>query len=96
MAAERTRLSGLDTAFLCLERDITPMQLGALAIFQSSSPVPAEQVAALLADRARRLPRLGRRVRRSWFPPGSATWADDPGFRPEDHISTHHMDGPDG
>ncbi|MGQ0775114.1 MAG: wax ester/triacylglycerol synthase family O-acyltransferase [Pseudonocardiales bacterium] len=96
MAVERLRLSGLDTAFLCLERDITPMQLGALAIFQSSRPVLAEEVAALLADRARQLPRLSRRVQRSWYPPGSATWADDPGFRPEDHIHVHHLGGPDG
>ncbi|MGH3940223.1 MAG: wax ester/triacylglycerol synthase family O-acyltransferase [Pseudonocardiaceae bacterium] len=93
---ERIRLSGLDTAFLCLERDITPMQLGALAIFRSSGPVLAEEVAALLTDRARRLPRLNRRVQNSWFPPGSATWAADPEFRPEDHIHTHHLEGPDG
>ncbi|MGH3912363.1 MAG: wax ester/triacylglycerol synthase family O-acyltransferase [Pseudonocardiaceae bacterium] len=95
MAAERLRLSGLDTAFLCLERDITPMQLGALVIFQPSRPMSAEQVASLLAERVRRLPRLGRRVQRAWFPPGSATWADDPGFHPADHIHAHHLSGAD-
>lgn len=95
MAAERLRLSGLDTAFLCLERAVTPMQLGALVVFQPSRPVLAEQIAALLVDRVRRLPRLGRRVQRAWYPPGSATWADDPGFRPEDHIHAYHLDSPD-
>ncbi len=96
MTVERRRLSGLDMAFLCLERDITPMQLGALAIFRASRPVQPEQVVSLLADRARNLPRLGRRVQGAWFPPGSATWADDPGFRAEDHIELHHLEPPGG
>ncbi len=72
------------------------MQLGALAIFRTSRPVHPEQVVSLLADRARQLPRLGRRVQRAWFPPGSARWADDPGFRPEDHIHLHHVAGHGG
>ncbi|MGH3904666.1 MAG: wax ester/triacylglycerol synthase family O-acyltransferase [Pseudonocardiaceae bacterium] len=96
MTVERRRLSGLDMAFLCLERDITPMQLGALAIFRSGRPVQPEQVVSLLADRARELPRLSRRVQGAWFPPGSATWADDPGFRAEDHIQLHHLEPPGG
>jgi WS/DGAT/MGAT family acyltransferase len=96
MAAEPLRLSGLDTAFLCLERDITPMQLGALAIFRPSGPVRPEQVVSLLAARARQLPRLGRRVQRAWFPPGSATWTDDPEFRPEDHVHAHDLAGQGG
>ncbi|MGH4023965.1 MAG: wax ester/triacylglycerol synthase domain-containing protein, partial [Pseudonocardiaceae bacterium] len=92
MAAERRRLTGLDTAFLSLERAITPMQLGSLAIFHSDRPVRPEAVVRLLADRARRLPRLGRRVQPAWFPPGTATWADDPDFTPEEHIHLHHLD----
>lgn len=96
MAAERRRLTGLDTAFLSLERAITPMQLGSLAIFRADRPVRAGAVVRLLADRARRLPRLGRRVQPAWFPPGTATWADDPGFAPEEHIGLHRLDAPDG
>lgn len=94
MAAEQRRLTGLDTAFLSLERAITPMQLGSLAIFRSDRPVRPEAVVRLLAARARRLPRLGRRVQPAWFPPGTATWADDPDFLPEEHIHLHHLDGP--
>lgn len=96
MAAERRRLTGLDTAFLSLERAITPMQLGSLAIFRANRPVRPEAVVRLLADRARRLPRLGRRVQPVWFPPGTATWADDPGFAPEEHIRLHHLEAPGG
>ncbi|HEX2298089.1 MAG TPA: wax ester/triacylglycerol synthase family O-acyltransferase, partial [Pseudonocardiaceae bacterium] len=96
MAAERRRLTGLDTAFLSLERAVTPMQLGSLAVFRSDRPMRAEAVARLLADRARRLPRLGRRVQPAWFPPGTATWAEDPGFIPEEHIRLHQLDAPAG
>ena len=96
MAAQRRRLTGLDTAFLALERAITPMQLGSLAIFRADRPVRAEAVVRLLAERARRLPRLGRRVQPACFPPGTATWVDAPNFTPEEHIRLHHLDGPGG
>jgi diacylglycerol O-acyltransferase / wax synthase len=56
------RLTGLDTAFLCLDRDVSPMHLGALAIFRPVHPDDPGRLAALLADRARRLPQLRQRV----------------------------------
>lgn len=87
------RLSGLDTAFLSLERDVTPMQLGALAIFRTKRPTSAQQVAELLVERAQHIPRLRRTVQPSWFPPGSALWSDDPRFHAEDHIQVHEGNG---
>lgn len=86
------RLSGLDSAFLSLERDIAPLQLGALAIFRSPRPVSGHAVADLLAQRVSDTPRLRRTLRRSWFPPGSAEWYDDPRFEPENHVHLHHLD----
>ncbi|HEV7452585.1 MAG TPA: wax ester/triacylglycerol synthase family O-acyltransferase [Pseudonocardiaceae bacterium] len=86
------RLSGLDTAFLCLDRDVSPMHLGALAIFRPVRPEDPGRVAALLVDRVQRLPQLRQRVQPAWFPLVAATWADDPGFRAEDHIHLHHLD----
>lgn len=62
------RLSGLDTAFLCLGRDVSPMHLGALAIFRPIRPGDPERVAALLTDRAQLLPELRQRVQPAWFP----------------------------
>jgi hypothetical protein len=50
------RLSGLHTAFLCLDRDITPMNLGGLAIFRPAQPPDPGRIACLLADRAQRHP----------------------------------------
>ncbi|MGH3887480.1 MAG: hypothetical protein ACRDSZ_13085 [Pseudonocardiaceae bacterium] len=39
------RLSGLDTAFLCLDREVSPMHLGGLAIFRPARPGDPERVA---------------------------------------------------
>ena len=88
------RLSGLDTAFLCLDRDVSPMHLGGLAIFRPAHPGDPERVVGLLADRAQRLPQLRQRVQPAWSPLAAAMWADDPGFRAEDHIHLHHLDCP--
>jgi len=90
------RLTGLDTAFLCLDHAVSPMHLGALAIFRPVHPGDPGRVVALLVDRAQRLPQLRRRVQPAWFPLAPATWADDPGFRAENHIHLHHLDGPGG
>ncbi|MGQ0778895.1 MAG: wax ester/triacylglycerol synthase family O-acyltransferase [Pseudonocardiales bacterium] len=86
------RLSGLDTAFLCLDHDLSPMHLGALAIFRSAQPGDPMRVVGLLAERAQRLPQLCQRVQPARFPLAAATWVDDPAFRAEDHIHLHHLD----
>jgi diacylglycerol O-acyltransferase / wax synthase len=86
------RLTGLDTAFLCLDRDVSPMHLGALAIFRPVNLGDPGRVAALLADRAQRIPQLRQRVQPAGFPLAAATWADDPGFCAKDHIQLHHLD----
>jgi hypothetical protein len=52
--AAPVRLAGLDTA--------SPMHLRALVTFQPAELPDAERVAALLAERAQRLPQLRRRV----------------------------------
>ncbi|HEY6425497.1 MAG TPA: wax ester/triacylglycerol synthase domain-containing protein, partial [Pseudonocardiaceae bacterium] len=94
MAADR--LTGLDTAFLSLESHASPMHLGALAIFRPVGPGPPGhpgRVAALVADRLAQLPQLRQRVQPAWFPLGTATWAEDPEFRVENHIHRHHLGG---
>jgi WS/DGAT/MGAT family acyltransferase len=63
-----------------------------LAIFRPVHPGDPERVVGLLADRAQLLPQLRQRVQPAWSPLAAATWADDPGFRAEDHIHLHHLD----
>ncbi|MBE8520197.1 wax ester/triacylglycerol synthase family O-acyltransferase [Amycolatopsis sp. H6(2020)] len=82
-------LSALDVAFLCLESETTPMHMGAVVTFTARGPVDPAALTALLARRAARLPKLRQRARTELFPPGSASWSDDPGFVAGDHI--HHV-----
>lgn len=89
-----TQLSGLDTAFLCLDSSSTPMNLGALALFAPSQPVHPARIAELLRVRAERIPRLRQRVRASLLPMGVARWVEDHDFDAADHIHTHHLPRP--
>lgn len=89
-----TQLSGLDTAFLCLDSTATPMNVGALALFAPAQPEHPTRLAELLRARASRIPRLRQRVRASLLPPGMANWVDDPAFDATKHIHTHHLPRP--
>ncbi|MEV5713288.1 wax ester/triacylglycerol synthase family O-acyltransferase [Amycolatopsis mediterranei] len=82
-------LSALDVAFLCLESETSPMHMGAVVTFTARGPVDPAAMTALLAQRAARLPKLRQRARTELFPPGSASWSEDPGFVAADHI--HHV-----
>jgi diacylglycerol O-acyltransferase / wax synthase len=71
---------------------VSPMHLGSLAIFRPVHLGDPGRVAALLAERAQRIPQLRQRVQPAGFPLAAATWADDPGFCAKDHIQLHHLD----
>ncbi|HUR76255.1 MAG TPA: wax ester/triacylglycerol synthase family O-acyltransferase [Sporichthya sp.] len=88
-------LSPLDISFLTVESDATPMTIGAVAVLAPESTDPAELV-ELLRTRARAIPRLRRKLRSDLFPPVSASWAEDPGFRPDAHVRLHHAVGEGG
>ncbi|WP_082857629.1 wax ester/triacylglycerol synthase family O-acyltransferase [Amycolatopsis regifaucium] len=85
------QLSALDVAFLCLESDTTPMHMGAVVTFRPHGQVHARKLTALLAERAARIPKLRQRPRTVLFPPGAASWAEDPDFVASEHISHHHL-----
>lgn len=85
------RLTGLDTAFLCLDHDVSPMHLGALAYFRPVRAGDPDRLVRLLADRAGRLPQLCQRVRPGWLPLAAPRWVEDPEFRVEDHIHLHRL-----
>ncbi|MBC6450793.1 wax ester/triacylglycerol synthase domain-containing protein [Actinokineospora xionganensis] len=86
-----TPLSGLDVAFLSLERASTPMHVGAVAVFRPETPVDPDEVARLLAARIDAMPKLRKRVRSTLFPPGGAEWASTPDFRAADQISAYRL-----
>ncbi|SFQ43531.1 wax ester/triacylglycerol synthase domain-containing protein [Amycolatopsis rubida] len=84
-------LSSLDVAFLCLSRETAPMQMGAALVFAPERPVDPDRLTALLARRAANIPPLRRKIRAGLFPPGSATWVDDPDFRAVKHLRHHRL-----
>lgn len=84
-------LSSLDVAFLCLSRETAPMQMGAALVFAPEEAVDPDRLTALLARRAADIPPLRRKIRAGLFPPGSATWVDDPDFRAVNHIRHHRL-----
>jgi WS/DGAT/MGAT family acyltransferase len=85
-----TPLSALDVAFLSLEGETTPMHMGAAVTFRPRRPVDPRRLAALLAERAGKIPKLRQIARSSIFPPGTANWKDDPQFDATRHIHLHH------
>ncbi|WP_326569618.1 wax ester/triacylglycerol synthase family O-acyltransferase [Amycolatopsis rhabdoformis] len=87
----RTPLSSLDVAFLCLESETAPMHMGAVLVFTSRGRVDGGELTGLLAARARKMPQLRRKMRAELFPPGAATWADDPNFVAAQHIHHHEL-----
>ncbi|MGI8312853.1 wax ester/triacylglycerol synthase domain-containing protein [Saccharopolyspora hattusasensis] len=92
----RQAISALDMVFLCLERELTPMHLGAVAVFGPGRPVDGARLVELIADRASRQPCLRLRVNKSWLVPGHAHWEPQPGFDAENHVSAHHLPYPGG
>lgn len=85
----RTRLTGLDVAFLALERPTSPMHLGAVGVFRPSAAVDGAAVAALLAERAGAIPRLRAAIRPT--PLGGASWEPVRAFRAADHIRAFRL-----
>ncbi|HEX3789581.1 MAG TPA: wax ester/triacylglycerol synthase family O-acyltransferase [Pseudonocardiaceae bacterium] len=88
------RLSGLDTAFLCLDSRSAPMNLGALTIFAPSQAVHPTRLVELLRDRAGRIPRLRQRARSMLMPLGAVQWVPDPDFDVSRHVHAHHLPRP--
>ncbi|SEM42709.1 wax ester/triacylglycerol synthase domain-containing protein [Streptacidiphilus jiangxiensis] len=88
-----TRLSPLDHAFWSLESPDAPMHIGALAVFGAGRAGAADpgDVAALLAERAQRVPRLRRRVRTSRAPWEAPVWEEQPDFDASAHIVRHEL-----
>jgi WS/DGAT/MGAT family acyltransferase len=76
-----------------MEGETTPMHMGAVVTFHPRGQVDPRRLAALLAERAVKIPKLRQVARPSLFPPGSAAWAEDPEFDAKRHIHVHRASG---
>lgn len=88
------QLTGLDTAFLCLEGPSSPMSIGAVVIFAPSQPTHPTRLVQLLRERAEAIPRLRQRVESSWLSLTGVRWGDDPDFEAAQHIHAHRLSRP--
>ncbi|MFI5045786.1 MAG: wax ester/triacylglycerol synthase family O-acyltransferase [Acidimicrobiia bacterium] len=86
------RLSALDESFLHLERDDTPMHVGAVAVLEADPFRDAngrfrlDDVRALVEARLALLPRFRRTVMVPPFGAGRPIWVDDPAFDVARHV----------
>jgi diacylglycerol O-acyltransferase / wax synthase len=85
----RTRLTGLDEAFLAVESPSAHMHVGWVAIFEPPQGAPAPSFAELRAHIERRLPRAPRYrqlLRGVPLSLGAPVWVDDPLFDVSRHV----------
>jgi WS/DGAT/MGAT family acyltransferase len=73
-----------------MEGESTPMHMGAVVTFRPRRQVDGGNLAALLAERAAKIPKLRQLARTALFPPGAASWTEDPEFDATRHIHLHH------
>jgi diacylglycerol O-acyltransferase / wax synthase len=89
------RMSLLDAAFLYVENDVTPMQIGGVAILEGPPPTH-DELAARFAAMLSLVPRYRQKVH---FPPlnvGLPSWIDDPHFNLDYHLRRSAVPSPGG
>src|SRR6266851_440427 len=83
--ANADRLSGLDSSFLHLERDVAHMHVAACAVVEGPPPAYDELLEAIVS-RLHQVPRYRQRLAFVPLEQGRPVWVDDPHFNPEYHI----------
>ena len=88
------RLSGIDAAFLYLERKEIPLNIAAVGIFDG--PLPFREFVANIDSKLDLVPRYRQVVVPPPFNLGYPTWEYDPYFDIKRHIFRVHLDAPGG
>ena len=78
-------MSPIDSSFLHIENDITPMHIGGVSIFEGPPP-PFEDLRAMVAGKLDLVPRYRQKVRFVPLAVGSPAWIDDPHFSLDYHV----------
>ncbi len=98
------RLSGMDAAFLALETDTMHMHVGAVMVFDASSPtvdhdLPTryfDRLHSVIEERIHLVPPLRRRVVRVPFGIHHPMWVEDPDFEIDYHLRRASLPAPGG
>ena len=86
------RLSGIDAAFLYLERKEIPLHIAGVCVFDG--PIPFRQFVRHISSRLHLIPRYRQKIAPAPFNIGYPTWADDPAFDIRNHIFRVRLDAP--
>lgn len=90
--APTRRLSGVDAAFLYLERKEIPLHIAAVALFEE--PIPFDEFVRNIDSKLNLLPRYQQVVVSPPFDLGYPTWEPDPHFDITRHIFEVDLDAP--
>jgi diacylglycerol O-acyltransferase / wax synthase len=88
------RLSGIDAAFLYLERKEIPLNIAGVCVFDGV--VPFKEFVAALDSKLHLIPRYRQVIVDPPFHIGYPTWEDDQAFRIRRHIFRARVDAPGG
>jgi WS/DGAT/MGAT family acyltransferase len=78
-------MSAMDSSFLHLENDVTPMHIGGVSIFEGPPP-PFEALRDMIAGKLDLVPRYRQKVRFVPLSLGPPMWIDDPYFNLDYHV----------
>jgi diacylglycerol O-acyltransferase len=88
-------MSPMDSSFLHVENDVTPMHIGGVSLFEG--PAPAfEDLKTMVAGKLDLVPRYRQKVRFVPLGAGSPVWIDDPHFSLDYHVRHTAIPRPGG
>jgi WS/DGAT/MGAT family acyltransferase len=85
----------MDSSFLHLENDVTPMHIGGVSLFEGPPPAFAD-LKKMVAGKMDLVPRYRQKVRFVPLGAGSPVWIDDPHFRLDYHVRHTAIPKPGG
>jgi diacylglycerol O-acyltransferase / wax synthase len=88
-------MSAIDSSFLHVENDTTPMHIGGVSIF-AGPPPPFEQLRAMVAGKLELVPRYRQKVRFVPLAAGPPVWVEDPHFSLSYHLRHTAVPAPGG
>jgi diacylglycerol O-acyltransferase / wax synthase len=78
-------MSAIDSSFLHIENDVTPMHIGGVSIFEGPIP-PFAELRAMVAGKLGLVPRYRQKVRFVPLAAGEPVWVEDPHFSLDYHL----------
>src|ERR1039457_7069685 len=88
-------MSPIDSSFLHIENDTTPMHIGGVSIFEGPPP-PFEDLRAMVAGKLDLVPPYRQKVRFVPLAAGPPVWIDGPHFSLDHHLRHNAVPAPAG